>query len=172
VVLMDIVSPEGNRTDIVERIHQKLPKIHIIIFTYSETDEDVIATATAGATGYISKNIRLENLIKTIILVNEGKVIVSPPMSGRLLAILSLLWEWEATGTLEANTLLSKRQKEVMSLVSQGFTNRQIATTLFISEHTVKVHLQHVMQKLNARTRQQAVVLARRNGLIEIALTS
>lgn len=172
VVLTDIASSECSKTDIVQCIHQRLPKTAVIVLTQSKTNEDIISAATAGARGYISKNITPEKLVNTITRAAEGDLIISPPMSVNTLAILGSLGQQEFADELRAVAALSKREKQVLSLVAQGFTNRQIATTLVISEHTVKVHLQNVMQKLNAHTRQQAVALARRNGFIEGALRS
>lgn len=172
VVLTDIASSECSKTDIIQYIHQRLPKTAIIVITHSEIDEDVISAATAGARGYISKNIKRENLIKTITLAAAGKLIVSPPMSVRLLTILGSLGQREVALELKDVALLSKREKEVLLLIEQGLTNKQIATTLLISKHTVRVHVQNIMLKLNAHTRQQAVLLARRKGFIESALAS
>ena len=103
----------------------------------------------------MSKDISIESLIKAITLVVEGGVVVSPPMAARLLAEFNSLQEDKDAAKLV--TLLSKREKEVLSLVAQGFTNKKIATTLVVSGNTVKVHLRNITEKLHANTRQQAV---------------
>ena len=88
-------------------------------------------------------------------------------MAARALAEFNFLAEQKgAAKDREDGTQLSKREQAVLSLVAQGFTNKEIATTLFISEHTVKAHLRNVMEKLHAHTRQQAVVLARETELL------
>mgnify|MGYP000371082337 CR=1 FL=1 len=131
------------------------------MLTNSEANGDLLSAVKAGARAYISKDISVENLIRTIILVADGEVIVSPPMAARLLAEFNLLEKGKDATKLGDSALLTKREQTVLSLVAQGFTNREIATSLFISEHTVKVHIRNIMQKMHAHTRQQAVALAR-----------
>ncbi len=157
VILMDIGLPECSGFEVVQRIHEGLPKTNIIMLTHSETDANLISAVRAGAKAYLSKDISIGNLIKAIILVAEGGVVVSPPMAARLLAKFNFLEEGKDAAKLI--TLLSKREQVVLSLVAQGFTNREIASTLVISENTVKVHLRTIMEKLQAHTRQQAVSL-------------
>jgi len=113
---------------------------------------------------YLSKDISIGSLIKAIALVAEGGVVVSPPMATRLLAEFNSLEESKDATKLIA--LLSKREQAVLSLVAQGFTNREIADTLVICENTVKVHLRNIMGKLHAHTRQQAVSLVRGKDLL------
>jgi len=155
VVLMDIESPECSDAEVMQRIHEGLSKTNIIMLTHSETDANLISAVRAGAKAYLSKNVNIKNLIKAITLVADGGVVVSPPMATRLLAKFNLLEDGKDAVTLI--TLLSKREQVVLSLVAQGLTNKEIATTLVISENTVKVHLRNIMEKLHAHTRQQAV---------------
>ncbi len=157
VTLMDTGSPEHSGIEIAQRIQKEVPGTNIIMLTHSEADDDLISAAKAGAKAYLSKDISIGNLIKAIILVTEGGVVVSPPMVKRLLAEFRSLEEGKDAAKLL--TLLSKREQAVLSLVTQGLTNREIATELFISENTVKVHLRNLMEKLHAHTRQQAVSL-------------
>ena len=157
VILIDTGLTECSGVEIVRRIHEELSKINIIVLSHSETDDDLISAARAGAKAYLSKDVSIENLIRAIILVAEGGVVVSPPMAARLLQEFNFLEEGKDAAKLVA--LLSKREQAVLSLVEQGFTNREIATTLVISENTVKVHLRNIMEKLHAHTRQQAVSL-------------
>ena len=117
-----------------------------------------------GAKAYLSKDVSIGNPIKAIILVAEGGVVISPPMGARLLQEFNFLEEGKDAAKLI--TLLSKREQIALSLVAQGFTNREIATTLVISENTVKVHLRNIMEKLQAHTRQQAVSLVGGKGLL------
>jgi len=160
VLLIDPELCECNGIETIQRIHERLPNTNIIVLTHSELDTDLISAIKAGARAYISKDgISIENLIKTITLVAAGEVIVSSPMASRLLAEISLLGE-DKGAAKAGGVSLSKREQAVLSLVAQGLTNREIATSLFISEHTVKVHLRNIMGKFHAHTRQQAVALA------------
>ena len=157
VILIGTGLPECSDVEVVQRIHEGLSKTNIIVLTHSEADADLISATRAGAKAYLSKDVSIESLIKAIILVAEGGVVVSPPMATKLLAVFNFLEEGKDTAKLV--TLLSKREQVVLSLVAQGSTNREIATTLVVSENTVKVHLRNIMEKLHAHTRQKAVNL-------------
>ena len=165
VILIDTELSECSGIEAMQRIHERLPKTSIIVFTNSEANGDLISAVKAGAKAYISKDISVENLIKIITLVADGEVIVSPPMAARLLAEFNLLEERKDAKKLGDVTLLSKREQEVLALVAQGFTNREIAISLLISENTVKVHVRSIMEKMHAHTRQQAVALAREKAV-------
>ena len=158
VILIDLKLSDCNSIEAIQCIHEGVPKTNIIVLTHSETDDDLISATRAGAKAYLAKDINIKSLIKAIILVAEGGVVVSPPMAARLLQEFDFIEESKDAAKLA--TLLSKREQAVLSLVAQGFTNREIATTLCISENTVKVHLRNIMEKLHAHTRQQAVSLA------------
>jgi len=164
VILIDTELSECSGIEAVQRIHEGLPKTSIIVLTYSEADDNLISATRAGAKAYLSKDVSVENLVKAITLVAEGGVVLFPPMAARLLAEFNFLEESKDAAKLV--TLLSKREQLVLSLVERGFTNREIATTLFISENTVKVHLRNIMEKLHAHTRQQAVSLVRGKDLL------
>ena len=166
VILIDTELSEGSGLEAIQRIHERLPNTNIIVLTHSEADADLISAIKAGARAYISKDISVEDLIKTITLVADGEFIVSPPMAARMLAEFNLPEERKDATKLGDGTPLSKREQAVLALIAQGFTNREIATSLFISEHTVKVHVRNVMGKMKAHTRQQAVVLARGKATI------
>ena len=159
VVLMDIESPECSDAEVMQRIHEGLSKTNLIMLTHSETEANLISAVRTGAKAYLSKDVSIRNLINAITLVADGGVVVSPPMATRLLAEFSLLEDGKDAVTLI--TLLSKREQVALSLVAQGLTNKEIATTLVISENTVKVHLRNIMEKLHAHTRQEAVNLVR-----------
>ena len=159
VIMIDLKLSDCNSIEVIQRIHERLPGTNIIVLTHSESDDDLISATRAGAKAYLSKDISTVNLIKSITLVADGKVVVSPPMATRLLQEFNFLEEGKDGAKLI--TLLSKREQVVLSLVAQGSTNREIATTLVISENTVKVHLRNIMEKLHAHTRQQAVSLVR-----------
>ena len=166
VILIDTELSECSAIEAIQRIHERLPKTGIIVLTCSEVNTDLFSAVKAGARAYISKNVSLENLIRIITLVADGEVIVSPPMATRLLAEFNFLEEPAEGAKVRTINLLTKRQQAVLSLVAQGFTNREIATTLCISEHTVKVHARNIMEKLHAHTRQQAVALVREKDLL------
>jgi len=166
VILIDIELSECSGIEVMQHIYKMLPKTKIMAFTHSKVNTDFFSAFKVGARAYISKGTSLENLIKAITLVAEGEVIISPPMATRLLTQFSYLKESKEIVKSADDIILSKREQAVLPLVAQGFTNREIAATLYISEHTVKVHLRNIMEKLHAHTRQQAVVLARGKDLL------
>ena len=155
IILIDTELSECSGVEVVQRIHEGLSKTNIIMLTHSEIAFDLLSTVRAGAKAYLSKDVSIGHLIKAIILVAEGEIVISSPMTAKLLVEFNFLEGAKDAATLI--TLLSKREAVVLSLVAQGFTNREIATSLFISENTVKVHLRTIMEKLHAHTRQQAV---------------
>jgi len=140
-------------------VHEKLPKTNIIVTDDSETNGDFISAFRAGVRGYLPSNIRASSLIKAITLVAEGKFVGSPHLSARLLVLLSSLHGYNGATSEAGISPLTRRETTVLGLVKQGLTNREIATTSFISENTVKVHVRNIMEKLHAHTRQEAVVL-------------
>jgi len=166
VILIDTELSECSGIETMQRIHERLPQTKIMALTHSEISADLFSALEAGARAYISKDTSLENLIKTINLVAEGEVIISPPMAAGLLAKFISLKERKEIAKLGDDIILSKREQAVLSLVAQGFTNREISASLYISEHTVKVHLRNIMEKLHAHTRQKAVVLAKEKDLL------
>ena len=148
--------------DIIQNIHIEMPKINIIALSSSEKIEEFICCIRDGAKGYISKNSSTESFVKIISLIADGDVIISPPLATKLLEEFTLLEKYEKdTAKIEDSKKLSKREQEVLSLVAQGFSNKEIAEALFISEQTVKTHMRNVMAKLHLHNRMRAIIAAR-----------
>ena len=161
VILIDAELSECSSIDVIQRIHMDLPMVNTIVMSHSENIEDFICCIKAGARAYISKNCSTESLSRAINLIADGEVIVSPPLATKVLEEFQLLEKYKGTAKLEDCAVLSNREQATLSLVSQGFTNRDIAGTLCISVQTVKVHMRNIMGKLHAHNRQQAVIAAR-----------
>jgi len=138
-------------------IHEMLPKSRVMVTSEDVTNDDLMSAITAGVGAYLSPDISTSNLISAIKLVAEGGLIMSPHISEEIVATIKSLYGHEGKVTLGEITVLTKREKAVLDLVEQGLTNKEIATAMSISEHTVKVHMQNIMEKLHAHTRQQAV---------------
>lgn len=157
VILVDIEALECEGVKVIQHIYELLPEIRIIILTHSETIGDLSFALKARARAYISKDITVEALVKAITLVADGEIVISPPVATELLKELTSLErvkeEAEGKGSTDH---LSKREREVLTLVAKGATNREIATTLFITRNTVKVHLRNILEKLHVHNRQQA----------------
>lgn len=159
VVLMDINMPVMNGVQALEAIHQQI-KTRIIMLTISRQEEDLFTAIAAGADGYLLKNAEPDDLRKAILNVMEGKSVLSPEVTRPVLKAL-------ASAALPANEkVVSKREVEVLECLSQGLTTSQIAAQLFVSENTVKTHIRHILEKLEASNRAEAVSKASQMGLI------
>jgi len=166
VVLLGNELSDCSRTEAIQHIHQRLPKTAIIVLIHPDISRDFHSVVRAEAKGYICPEAKAENIAKAIILAAEGMTVISPPMSVRLLAESYFLEAHEHAVKWGGVITLSKREEAVLSLVGQGFTNREISNALFISEHTVKVHLRNIMVKLHVHTRQKAVSMVSRKNLL------
>jgi DNA-binding NarL/FixJ family response regulator len=120
-----------------------------------------LGALTAGANGYLLKNTEPEELRQAILLVSEGKSILSPDVTGTVLKALNRAQPADAVGPL------SDRELEVLHCLAQGMTTTQIGSQLFISENTVKTHIRHILEKLEASNRTEAVSKAIQMGLIQ-----
>lgn len=169
VILMDIEMPvcDGIRATVL--IKKELPRINIIVLTLSEDDRNLYTAIKAGATGYLLKDVTLDELTRGIQSVKRGEAVIFPSMAVKLLKEFSQRFEPdEASGEAlnEAETPgLSEREREVLNLIAAGATNREIAQRLVIAENTAKVHVRNVLDKLHVRNRQQAAALAIKEGL-------
>ncbi len=160
VVIMDICMPRSDGIVATRALQKMLPQIKVIIATISAKDEDLFAALKAGARGYLLKSVSLQELIDSIKLVAQGEAVVSPAMASRL--IEEFRQDKEHLDKRPSD--LSSRELEVLHLVAQGASNKQISDSLFISETTVKAHLQTIMEKLHARNRAEAVAVAATRG--------
>ncbi len=162
VVLMDVHMPGEGGISATEAILRRIPSARILILTVSDADTDLLDALKAGAHGYLLKGASPEDVVRGIHLTYEGKSILSPEMTARLVTYVK-------QGAFEQEVLpsLSPREREVLHLVAQGYTNAEIARALVISENTVKTHLRRIMEKLGVSNRAQLAALAARSGLTE-----
>lgn len=153
ITLMDLRLPDGNGIDTMISILKESPKARIIILTMFEGDVEIQRALKAGACGYILKNMPPEDLLQVIRNVHSGKKRLHPVIAANLADHLS-----------EEN--LTSRETEVLQLISEGNSNKQIGNRLYISEETVKGHVKNILGKLGANDRTQAVSIAVRRGII------
>ncbi len=164
VVVMDLQMPGIGGLEATSVIHAEMPDVQILVFTVSESEADLFGAIKYGAKGYILKNAGADELVQAIHLIAQGGVVVSPGMAAKLLGELSHVVPAREQGGEMAGGL-SPREKEVLESVARGATNSEIASTLYISENTVKTHLRNILDKLHLANRSQAVAYAARLGL-------
>ena len=160
IILMDVNMPVMDGVQALEAVRKTRKDQKVIMLTISQNDDDLVRAISAGANGYILKNAEPEDLHNTIIEVMKGNSILSPEMTEKVFASL------RSARQSRGQTILSDREVEVLNFMAKGLSTRQIAVSLFISENTVKTHIRHILEKLDANNRAQAVVKARELGII------
>lgn len=168
VILMDLNMPRCSGLEATQALQAEMPQVNILVLTVSELEADLFAAMRFGARGYLLKKAEPEELIQAIFHIARGGVIVSPLMATKLLTeFKSLVAGAEKEPAEKPNAELSPREAEVLQLVAQGATNKQIADALFISENTVKTHLKSIMETLHLANRSQAAAYAIQKGLVQ-----
>lgn len=159
VVLLDVNMPVMGGVEMVEAL-QDNDRPRILMLTISKHDEDLFGAIAAGADGYLLKDAEPDELRRAINLVAEGKSVLSPEVTSRVLKAVS------SSHGIPPDVALSKREMDVLKCLAQGMTSAQIAKNLFISENTVKTHVRHILEKLEASNRAEAVSRAIHLGII------
>ena len=167
IVLLDILMPGGSGLEVIGDILLVSPSSKVLLLTASESEEDLLAGVKAGARGYLTKDIPVPELIAAIDAVAAGGAALSPTMAGKLIDVAHQLFRHGELLALRQPTLTG-REIEVLELVAQGNTSRQIAELLFISAHTVKNHIRNILDKLGLHSRSEAVLYAAREDLISL----
>jgi DNA-binding NarL/FixJ family response regulator len=158
IILMDVQLPGANGVEATAAICAAWPEAKVIILTTFDRDDYVFQGVRAGALGYLLKDTPADELIDTIRRVHAGEVFIQPTIASRALREL-------ARPQANPLTVLSEREREVLVLLAQGASNRDIAEKLVITEGTVKTHVSNILGKLQAENRTQAALIARRYGL-------
>jgi DNA-binding NarL/FixJ family response regulator len=162
VILLDINMPGMGGVQAVEVLREARDlSPHILMLTISKNDEDLFGAIAAGADGYLLKSAEPEELRKAILQVSRGMSVLSPQVTRQVLNAFS------GTSSQSLKAELSSRELEVLQCLGQGMTTSQIAMNLVISENTVKTHVRHILEKLEASTRLEAVSKAAQSGLIK-----
>jgi two-component system nitrate/nitrite response regulator NarL len=163
VVLLDLHMPGISGKDAVKLFLEEVPGIHVIMLTVSEAADDLVDTLRAGASGYLLKNIETEALLDSIRRAVSGDSVVSAEMTTKL--VKGLRASTASGSGDEEKESLSPREREILGYVAKGASNKEIARTLDLAESTVKIHVQHILRKLNLSSRVQAAVYAIEHGL-------
>ena len=155
VVLMDLRLPDISGIDAMIAIGKEFPEARVIVVTTVEGDAEISRALAGGARGYVLKSTPPKDLVEVIRQVNAGKKRIPSEVAARLAEHFD-------------GDALTAREVEVLAQVASGNRNRDIADKLFITEETVKVHIKHIMEKLDAKDRTQAVSIGVRRGIIHL----
>jgi DNA-binding NarL/FixJ family response regulator len=167
VLITDLTLPRADGFAVARAVQQAGLPVRVLVLTARDSDEEILAAVTAGATGYLCKDAPHGELIAAVRAVAAGGAVIAPPLLARVLGRVAETFPVttdNGAGRLDA---LTGREREVLVHVARGRTNAEIAEILQVSETTVKTHVGHVLTKLRLRDRTQAVVLAYETGLVK-----
>ncbi len=164
VVLMDIAMPLLNGIEATRRITAKCPRTAVVILSMHYDESYILRSLKAGARGYLVKDSAKADLIQGIRSVNEGRSFLSPKVS-RILQD-DHMRQLESKGLDDTYDLLTDREREILQLVAEGRTNKEIANLLNISPYTIDTHRTHILQKLNLHSAPELILYAVRKGII------
>lgn len=162
VILLDNHLPGVAGVDAVAGLKEVAPTARVVMLTVSEDEHDLAAALRAGACGYLLKTVDSDDLADAIVRTVAGESIVSPEMTGKLVTAFQSLPGGPAPASPDRDPIhsLSPREHEILSHIARGASNKEIARALDIAETTVKIHVQHILRKLNLSSRVQAAVYA------------
>jgi DNA-binding NarL/FixJ family response regulator len=162
VVLIGSNVSDCGSNEAAREIKKSSPQVRVAVLTDSENERELFSAIESGATGYLQKDTKVEDLVKSIDLIGKGEVVVSPPLAEKLVGKFTSMRQKEA----EEPTGLTDREVEMVKLLPEGLTNKEMAETLFVTENTVKVHIKSILGKLQLRNRQQLAAYAVQKGLV------
>jgi DNA-binding NarL/FixJ family response regulator len=172
IVLMDIRMPKSSGIQACRAMKEVAPSAKIVMLTISDEEEDLFEAIRAGASGYLLKDIPLDEVADVVRAVHGGQSLINPSMAAKLLTEFATLAKRDADEQQVEQVpapKLTDREMQVLKLVAKGMNNRDIAKELFISENTVKNHVRNILEKLQIHSRMEAVMFAVREKLIEFS---
>ena len=166
VVVMDIRMPVMDGIEATRRIVLECPPTRVLVLTTFDADESVVEALRAGASGFLLKDVPRAQFVEAIRIVAAGEALLAPAVTRRLLDRFASRFPAPATEASAQLASLTEREREILSLIARGGSNRHIADELSLAEPTVKSHVSHLLMKLDARDRAQLVMLAYESGLV------
>jgi two-component system NarL family response regulator len=171
VLLMDVRMPRVSGIEATRRLAETMPTMKILMLTVSDEEDDLYEAIKAGATGYLLKEISIEEVADAVRAVMQGQTLISPSMASKLIMEFNNLAKRADEKQQVPAPRLTDRELEVLKLVAKGLTNRDIADALYISENTVKNHVRNILEKLHLHSRMEAVIYAVKEKLLDLEET-
>ncbi|MCJ7927114.1 MAG: two-component system response regulator NarL [Pantoea vagans] len=162
LILLDLNMPGLNGLDTLTQLREIALSGRVVVFSVSDNEEDVVSALKRGADGYLLKDMEPEALLKALHQAAAGQIVLSEALTPILVARLR---ESQPAGQTRDISQLTRRERDILQLISDGMTNKAIARKLDISESTVKVHVKYLLKKMNLKSRLEAAVWALQNGL-------
>ena len=166
VVLMDLQMPLMDGVKATRRLKAEQPECRVIVLTTFDDDDNVFEGLRAGAVGYLLKDAPSEKLAEAIRLAARGESFLQPSVAAKVVAEFARLTNDNRAGSFSLIEPLSEREREILVLIANGASNREIAKRLFLAEGTVKNHITNILGKLGVRDRTQAALKAKEMGLV------
>ncbi len=167
VILLDVTMEPTDGLAALRRISAELPVCKVVMLTVAEDEDTLLAALKAGARGYVLKGVTAAELAQVVRAVHQGDVYVTPTMAASLLVEMATTPSSEDEAADHPIQQLNQRERAILELVAQGYTNRRIGETLHLAEKTVKHYMTNILQKLQVNNRVQAALIAERQGLLK-----
>ena len=159
LIFMDVQMPNRSGLEATRVIKTEMPDVKVVMLTVSDDEADLFEAVKSGAEGYLLKNLREDEFAEVLLRLGADEPILSPPLARKLFQEFARLKH-------SSDDELTKREKEVLALVTSGATNKEIASQLYISASTVDFHVHNILTKLHLRNRTQAVAWAMEHGFV------
>jgi len=164
VVLMDLRMPRVDGVEATRRIRADHPETQVVVLTTYADDESIVGALRAGAIGYLTKDAGRDHIRRALEAAASGQAVLDPEVQTRLVEVATLPTTGAGSGPLPDG--LTEREAEVLRLIAAGRSNAEIGRELFVSEATVKTHVNRIFAKTGSRDRPQAIAYAHRRGLV------
>jgi NarL family two-component system response regulator LiaR len=166
IVLMDLAIPVVGGVEATRLLHTEMPDVEVVVVTASEDEAHLIAALSAGAKGYVLKTGNYEHLVRSVEAIADGQGFLSPEMTVKFLEHLQQVPSSGPVAPSDPRAELSERELQILRLVVEGASNRQIGDRLFLSENTVRTYLTEILAKLGLENRVQLAMYAIRHGMV------
>jgi len=167
VALIDIGLPDKNGIEVTQTLHKEAPDVKVIILGMIDLTDEIMACIEAGASGYVLKEASFDYLVNTIRSANRGESFCSPRMAASLFSRIAELAIERMPEIPTSSVKLTNRELEIINLIAEGLSNKEIAQRLFIETQTVKNHVHNILDKMQLHNRLEAVQYAHKRNLLK-----